>query len=250
MVPADMHPCHLVNFSRNPGSSNRLNLHDTNFHNSLYYVTILLAIDGAASLDSGFWHLVAGPITSLEVNSIACKRPCGSCHRNQGATSIVCIAMMLQFSRQECTAFALPLEKKGREGPSRSAVWIWGNRYEALDRSRVHFGGTSAIGGTGPIMQSVQESLKPLGPLLLTRWYMYCITAGRICFSPEIIAASSGIGACSQLSGIQQALSRLEPSPLSCNPALRLWIATIRDLTSKNSLILFDYLYKNSFIKK
>jgi hypothetical protein len=43
-------------------------------------------------------------------------------------------------------------------------------------------------------MQSVQESLNPLGPPLLTRWYMYCITAGRICFSPEIIAASSCTG--------------------------------------------------------
>jgi hypothetical protein len=34
-------------------------------------------------------------------------------------------------------------------------------------------------------MQCVQESLIGLGPFL-TR-YLYCITAGRICFSPEII---------------------------------------------------------------
>lgn len=148
MVPADMHPCHLVNFSRNPGSSNRLNLHDRNFHNSLYYVTILLAIDGAASLDSGFWHLAVGPIASLEVNSIACKRPCGSCHRDQGASSIVCIAMMLQFSRQECTAFALPLEKKGREGLTAfsicrldlgQSIWGSGSKQSAFWRDKCYW---------------------------------------------------------------------------------------------------------------
>ena len=48
---------------------------------------------------------------------------------------------------------------------------------------------TGAIGGTGLIMQSVQESLNTLGtPLLPDEMrYLYCITAGRICFCPEII---------------------------------------------------------------
>lgn len=37
-------------------------------------------------------------------------------------------------------------------------------------------------------MQSVQESLNPWGPLLPDEMiYLYCITAGRICFCQEII---------------------------------------------------------------
>lgn len=104
-------------------------------------------------------------MASLEVNYIACKRACCSYHGSQvSQLHWLDSNYVAAFFRHDRIAFALLLREKGREDLTAFFMICrldLGQRSAALDPSRAHFGETIAIGGTGPIMQSVQESLKP-----------------------------------------------------------------------------------------